>query len=156
MPPPHVLLGNRPKIAVRSVSQTDLVALFDFFLDLGYPDTEIAGMVQRAAQHKRLETAEAAVALAAAETPATSVALPLTTVPVTVIPSYEQLAAHRLLVRDADQREALRGSGQLGLVCFHSQNLVLCDSQRVTREQLFHGLHVHVGFDPYYQAGVEL
>ena len=129
---------------------------FDYFRDLGYPETDIAGMAQRAAQRERLPTAEAAVAAAAAETPATPVALPTSTVPNTGIPSWLQQTAHRLLVGDLDQREALRESGQVGLVCFPSQNLVLSDSERLPREQLFQGLPVHVVFDPYYRAGVEL
>ena len=121
-----------------------------------YPETEIAGKAKRAAQRERLATAGAAVPAAAAETPARPVALPPSTVPDTGIPSWVQPTAHRLLVGDVDQREALRESGQVGLVCFPSQNLVLSDSERLAREQLFHGLPVHVGFDPYYRAGVEL
>ena len=35
MPPPHVLLANRPELAVRNVSPTDLVSVFDYFRDLG-------------------------------------------------------------------------------------------------------------------------
>ena len=105
---------------------------------------------------ERLATAEAAVAAAAAETPATSVALPPTTVPQTGIPSRVQTAAHRLLGGDADQVEALGESGNVGLVCFHSQNLLFSDSEPRTREQLFQCLPVHVGFDPYYRAGVEM
>ena len=42
-------------------------------------------------------------------------------------------------------------SGQVTLVCFPWQNLVFSDSERLTREPLFQGLHVHVGFDPFYQ-----
>ena len=68
-------------------------------------------MAQRAAQRERLATAEAAVAAAAAETPATPVALPPSTVPNTGIPSWVQRTAHRLLIGDADQRQALRESG---------------------------------------------
>ena len=57
------------------------MAEFEYFRDLGYPETEIAGMAQREAHREPLATAEAAVAAAAAETPAMSVALPPTTVP---------------------------------------------------------------------------
>ena len=134
------MLANRPELAVRNVSPTDLVSEFDYFRDLGYPETEIAGMAQRAAQRERIATAEAAVAAAAAETPATPVALPPSTVPDTGIPSWVLPVAHRLLVGDADQREALRESGQVGLVCFPSQNLVLSDSERFAKQQLFQEL----------------
>ena len=132
------------------------MAEFDYFRDLGYPEREIAGMAQRAAQPERLATAEAAVAAQAGETPAKSVALPPTTVPDTGIPSWVKPVGHRLLVGDSDQREALRECCHMGLVCFPSENLVFSDSERVTWELLFQGLRANVGFDPYYQGGVEL
>ena len=64
--PPHVLLANRHELAVRNVSPTDLVSEYDYFRELGYPETEIAGKAQRAAQRERFTTAEAAVGAAAA------------------------------------------------------------------------------------------
>ena len=151
-----MLFANRPELAVCNVSPTDLVAEFVYFRDMGYPETEIAGMAQRAQQRERLATAETAVAAAAPESPATPIALPPSTVPDTGIASWVQPRAHRLLIGDAEKLEALRDSSQVGLLCFPSQNLVLSDSQRLAPEQLFQGLPVHVGFDPYYRAGVEL
>ena len=85
MPAPREILANRPELEVHNVSPTDLVSEFDYSRDLGYSETEIAGMAQRAAQYERLATAEAAIA-AAAETPGKSVALPPTTGPDTGIP----------------------------------------------------------------------
>ena len=72
-----MLLANQPELAVRNVSLTELVWEFDYFRDLGYPETAIAWMAQPAAQRERLATAEAAVSAAAADTPATPVAFPL-------------------------------------------------------------------------------
>ena len=72
-------------------------------------------MAERAAQRERLATAEAVVVAAPAETPAKPVALFPSAVANTGIPSWVQPTAHRQLVGDADQREALRESGQVGL-----------------------------------------
>ena len=117
IPPPHVLFANRPEIALGNVSPTDLVADFDSVRDQGYPDTEIGGMSHRASQWERIATAEASVAAAAAEIPASPVALTHSTVPDTGIPSWVQPTAHSLLVADAYQRDELRESGQVGLDC---------------------------------------
>ena len=113
-------------------------------------------MAQRAAQRERLAAPEAAVAAASAENPETPVALHPSTGTNIGIPSWVQPSAHRLLVGDADQSDALRESAQVGLVCFTSQNLMLSDSTRVVPEQLFQRLPVRVGFEPYYQAGIVL
>ena len=94
---------------------------------------KIAGIAQCAAQGERVATAEAAVPAAGAEPLERQWPYPLQ-LPITGLPSWIQLTAHRLLVGDADQQEALRESGQVGLVCFHSQNFVLCDSKRFARE----------------------
>ena len=104
IPPPHVLLANRPDLAVRNVSPTDLVAEFDYFRDLGYLETEIAGMAKGAPQRERFATAEAVVAAAAAETPATPVALSPSTLPDIGIPSWVQPTAHRLLEMQTNGR----------------------------------------------------
>ena len=116
------------------------MADLDYFRDLGYCETEIAGMAQCGYHRERLATVEAAVPVAAPETPATSIALPPTTVADTDIHSWVQLAVQRLLFGDSDQREALMESGQMGLGCFRSQNLVLSDSDRLTRDHVFQGL----------------
>ena len=125
------------------------MAHFDFFLELGYPESEIVGMAQRALQGERLAAAEAAVAAAAEQTPATSVALPPSTAPNTGITCSVQPVAYRLLLGDAEQREALGETGQASVVCFPSKNLVLTDQDRLALEQLFVGLPMSVGFDPY-------
>ena len=56
IPPPYVLLANRAELEVRNVTPTDLVSEVDYFRDLGYPETEIAGIPQAAAQRVRVAT----------------------------------------------------------------------------------------------------
>ena len=108
-------------------------------------------MSKRVEQRERLATAEAAIPAAEAETPATQVALPPSSVPDAGIPSWVQPVTHPLLVGDSDQTDARPESGQVGVACFVSKNLVLNDSERFTRAELFQCLPVHAAFDAYYQ-----
>ena len=59
-------------------------------------------MARGAATREGFATAEAAFLAAAAETPATLVALPPSTVPDSAIPSWENPMGHRLLFGDPD------------------------------------------------------
>ena len=108
---PHELLPNRTELSIRTVSQTGLVEDIDYFRDLGYAESEIAGMAQRALQRERLAAAEAAVAAAAAQAPTMWVAFPPSNVPNTGISLWVHPMAYRVFVGEADQREALPETG---------------------------------------------
>ena len=120
IPPPHLLLPNRPAQAVQNFSPTDFLSELDYFRALRYPLTEIVGMAPGPAVRERFATEEAGVLAPAAETPATPVVVGTSTENDTGIPSWERSSGHRLLVGDADKREAVRESGQVGLFCFTS------------------------------------
>ena len=67
-----------------------------------------------------------------------------------------QPTTDRLPVHDPDEREPIRESGDLGLVCFPSEAVALSEPERLSWGQQFQGLPTHVRFYAYYQAGLEL
>ena len=100
MPPPHGLLATRSSIAERNVSPTEEVVSTPSEFWMFRKQRMLACLYEQSIA--RGPIAEEAVRAAAAEIPATSMALPPTTVPKKSIPSWVQPAAYKRWTGDQE------------------------------------------------------